>query len=234
MSKYQILGDTHVGKKYAENQDRILIREIDYPGRKGKIHLFGVADGISGFDFGGSVARWLMERQLLSDAIFDTENENIGDQLEDYLKKLYQKFCKDLEKFPAMLNSGASLSVCALYGNNAACFWVGDSPIFLSRYSNGKYETIQVSIADYDHKRLLLTDWFGGGAPFKLKRKEVEMPVGAILTIASDGALLDRHVVDYQYNEFGFTNTAIADIIANGLKPKWADDVSIVACHRLN
>ena len=82
-----------------------------------------------------------------------------------------------------MQNSAASLSVAVVHGDGADCYWAGDSPIYISRQAAQGFEselTFQLDKAAGN----VLTDHFGGAAPFKLKHQHLTLAVGDILPTA--------------------------------------------------
>lgn len=227
-----MFGKTHVGKLHAENQDAILIRKIVREGPPHEIHLIGVADGISGSFYGGSVARWLMRNHFDHDAVFPEGVIDIWTQLASFLRGLHAQFIKEFADMPDMLSSGAALSVACLWDDSAICAWVGDCPVFLSIPQDGKLMTSQVSIADSIRGGRALTDCFGAHAPFNFKQKELAVPHGGILTITSDGAQSDEFTLNHLYQKKSFNALCLQEVINTARKFPKCDDVSIVACKR--
>lgn len=232
MADFTCMGKTHVGRTHAENQDRILVRRLENPDGGPDIHLLGVMDGVSGTRCGGSVARWLVEQHLATDPIFEETGKVVFDQFLAYLLGLREQFRSEFALMPDMLGSAAALSVACLCGDCGVCFWVGDCPVFLTSKQGRKLATVQLSLPDHDRRLGGLTDWFGAFSPFSLKRKEFKMSPGDILTLTSDGAQCDEHVLSDLYRRNSFTPDTLQQIVTAALRHPRSDDVSIVASRR--
>ncbi len=230
MAVYTVMGKTHVGHTHAENQDRILKRCIVTPHDQEDIYLLGVVDGISGARHGGSVAKWLVEQHLEVDEIFDLDSsESVFEQFHSYLLELREKFRAEFAKIPDMLESGAALCIACLQGDRGVCFWLGDSPAFLTQAKGKKKTTLQLTTPDYDRITGSLTDWFGDRPPFNIKRNEFAMSSGDILTVTSDGAQCDEYVLSDLYKREPFMPVTLQGVIKAALRYPRSDDVSIVA-----
>lgn len=232
MPTHLMLGQTHVGKLHAENQDAILTRKIVREGPPYEIQLIGVADGISGSLYGGSVARWLMRGHFDGDAVFPEGVNDIGTQFASFLRGLHAQFIKEFADIPDMLSSGAALSVACLWDDSAICAWSGDCPVFLTIPQYGKLTTRQVSIADSVRGTRALSDCFGAHAPFSFKQQAFSVPHGGIVTIASDGAQSDEFTLNDLYQKKPFNALRMQEVINTARKYPRCDDVSIVACKR--
>ena len=132
------IGATHVGKKHTENQDCIIHRCLS---DDQTASVIAVADGISGSAFGASVARWLLDKRLSEDDIFDPAKASTERQVEEYLHELRESFRNEFDDLPEMLSSGASLSLAAFKQSEVHCFWVGDCPIYETVALSEGYET---------------------------------------------------------------------------------------------
>jgi serine/threonine protein phosphatase PrpC len=232
MAFFMCMGKTHVGRTHAENQDRILIRRLKNPNRGPMIHLVGVVDGVGGTTCGGSVARWLAEHHLVTDPIFEETGKDVFDQLHVYLLGLREQFRSEFALRPDMLGSAAAMSVAGLCGDRGVCFWVGDCPAFLTSKHGPKMATVQLTHPDYDRRLQGLTDWFGAFAPYNLKCREFHMSPGDILTLTSDGAQCDEHVLSDLYRRHPFTPDTLQQIVTAALQHPRSDDVSIVASQK--
>ena len=220
---------SHVGRKHKENQDRALARTI--PWTPAPLYLLVVADGISSCIYGGSVARFIVERHMAIDEIFHPEGLPIGENLKDYLVDLNNSFHNEFSDMEDMQASGASLSVAVVCGDAADCFWVGDSPIYISRQVPTGFESELILRPDKDGKAL--TDHFGGAAPFNLKHRHLTMAVGDILTITSDGVVHDADLMSKSYARIGFNKMFLNEVKDRANRSEFSDDISLVACKRV-
>lgn len=232
MADFTCMGKTHVGRTHAENQDRILIRHLPNPDGGPDIYLLGAVDGVGGTSCGGSVARWLVDHHLAADPIFEETGTDVFDQLLAYLLGLREQFRSEFALLQDMLGSAAAMSVACLCGDRGVCFWVGDCPAFLTSKHGSKLVTVQLTEPDYDRRLVGLTDWFGAFSPYKLKCKEFVMSSGDILTLTSDGAQCDEHVLSDLYRRHPFTPDTLQQIVTAALRHPRSDDVSIVASQK--
>ena len=177
------------GTKAMENQDRLLIRCMQ--DGDDEVILLGVSDGISQCSYGGSVARWIIERHLATDEWFKP-GDSIGEALPSYLSALYQTFQAEFVDFPDMLDSGATVSVAAIHGEDITCCWVGDSPIFLLTKTDKSYIAQLISRPDLERVTGKLSDCFGKSAPCVFKTATLKASPGCVLVVATDGAKLDE------------------------------------------
>ena len=222
--EFSMIGQTQVGNKHNENQDRIIKRKFDEP----QLWIIGVADGISGCSFGGSVARFIMEKHLSVDNVFP-KAESPVETLRQYLNSLHQSFKSEFKDMYDMLESGATLSLALAESDGTVhCFSCGDSPIFLTKLSNDQYTTEEISISDLDQFGNL-TDNFGGFADFKLKYQSLTLSHGEIITITSDGVENGEILLNEKYEKLGFNQMVCSEIISDMLLNPYADDISITA-----
>jgi len=236
MSTHEMISGTKIGRKHIlkhiENQDRILLREMEVAWSEDQLALIAVADGVSGCPFGGSVARWLIDRHLQCDGLFAVPKPSLAAQLQSYLSALYQQWLEEFADLPEMLESGSSLSIAVCFGDHADCLWVGDSPIFVSLPAEGGYTTRQVSQPDNTEDECVLTDCFGAGHRFDLKHENVDLPEGGIVTIGSDGITYDEGLLNEVYPRLGFSQDVVAEVIDVATAATFSDDCSLVACRR--
>jgi len=92
--------------------------------------------------------------------------------------------------------------------------------------------TVQLALPDHDRRLGGLTDWFGAFSPYSLKRKEFKMSPGNILTLTSDGAQCDEHVLSDLYRRSPFVPDTLQQIVTAALRHSRSDDVSITAGRR--
>jgi len=221
---FSMIGQTHVGNKHPENQDRIITREFASKG----LSLIGVADGISQCSYGGSVARFIMEQHLTVDEIFISSGSPI-EILKEYLKNLHNSFEDEFKDWYDMLESGASLSLALAEKNGTIhCMWAGDSPIFLTEKIDGEFTTQQISTPDHDSVGAL-TDSFGAFADFELKHKTLQINPRDIVTVTSDGIENADALLNDKYTYLGFSDMVCSTIIDEMLQNPYADDISITA-----
>jgi hypothetical protein len=217
--------ESHVGHVHAENQDRVLTRELC---GDPTIDLVAVADGISRCAFGASVARWLIEMHLAEDDLAAFTEEGFGERMRQYLLSLNDLFRKEFADLTEMLESGASISLAAHCAGETHCFWVGDSPIYETVLRRGNYVTRQISAPDRAEGGNAITDWFGGTSPFNLKHVQPS-PAASIITITSDGSVHGADMLSEAYRRFGFSQDVAEEVVREGLLNPEADDVSVVA-----
>jgi serine/threonine protein phosphatase PrpC len=211
-----------------ENQDRILSRAL--PAGDGARVLLVVADGVSQTPNGGSVANWLVEKRLKEDSIeFPPDREPVL-SLKNYLENLYIQFKAEFAspEYEGMLDSGASLSVVFLHDQVADCLWAGDSPIYHSRKTKKTYETQLLTRPDHDRSGRI-TNCFGANLPFNLHHCAVHLAVDDIVTITSDGILVDDYTLGRIYHSHPFGIPALQEMLRISRRPPFWDDLSIVA-----
>lgn len=225
---HSLLSLSACGRKHRENQDRALARVISW--EPTPLYLIAVADGISSCPYGASVARYIVERHLQTDVIFQHNGTPVGDQLRVYLTALHKGFHDEFADMEDMQASGASLSVAVLSGDTADCLWVGDSPIYISRKMSGGYATEMIMRPDKNGNAL--TDHFGGAAPFALKHEHLQLSPGDILTLTSDGAVHDAELLSSAYAHHGFTTAVLNEVRDRAFRSPICDDTSVAACQR--
>jgi serine/threonine protein phosphatase PrpC len=211
-----------------ENQDRILSREVTIGDTSGL--LLVVADGVSQTPNGGSVANWLVEKHLKEDALdFPPALEPVL-FLKDYLETLYIHFKAEFmtPEYEGILNSGASLSVVLLHGQTADCLWAGDSPIYHSRKTKKTYETQLLTRPDHDRSGRI-TNGFGANLPFNLHHCCAQLTADDIVTLTSDGILVDDFTLGRIYHSHPFGTAALQEMLRISRRPPFWDDLSIVA-----
>ena len=212
----------------SENQDRVLCRTLDVNGSQGV--LLVVADGITSCPFGGSVARWIVERHLAQDSFPFAEGQDPADSLRSYLNQLHKDFYVEFAA-PGMegfLDSGATLSVALLHHAVAACLWAGDSPIYLSRRTAVGYETELITTPDHDpHGRL--RNCFGAGSPFNLRHRHLSLACGDVITITSDGLSIDEYTLSHIYQENGVSTATLEQMVHLSARGHFWDELSVVA-----
>ena len=127
-----------------------------------------------------------------------------------------------------MLNSGATLSVVLLHDQVADCLWAGDSPIYHSRKTEKGYDTQLLTRPDHDRQGHL-TNVFGSNTPFSLHHTPVRLAADDIITITSDGILVDDYTLGRIYHSHPFGTPALNEMLRLSRRPPFWDDLSIVA-----
>jgi serine/threonine protein phosphatase PrpC len=212
-----------------ENEDRVLARRFRHAGEK--IALIGVSDGVSCCPAGGKVAAYLIDRHFARDPIFSDGAKCAAMQLSDYVTDLHTRFYNEWENNSDMLESGATLSIALLHGHTADCYWVGDSPILVARRNGKGYVTTQISVPDTSGR--LLTDCFGAGAPFDLKRSRVSLRGDDVLAVATDGAMRDATLFGKLLDEHGATRKVLRAIRRQVRTAEYFDDASVALAQSL-
>lgn len=212
----------------AENQDRVLHRWLDDD--DSRLLLLAVADGVSRCPHGGEVASYLIERHLAIDPLFDKPEGRRALQARKYLRGINARFYDEFADDPAMLESACTLSAALIEGTTAHCEWVGDSPIFLARKKAGRFVTTQLSIPDNCGR--LLIDCFGAHAPFRLKHCKVELAVGDVLIVASDGVARGPESFGALLNAHGPTEDLLRAVEKHAKTAEFYDDASLVLVER--
>jgi serine/threonine protein phosphatase PrpC len=175
------------------------------------------------------VAAYIIDRHFAKDRIFPDAKKSAAAQLAGYLANLHDRFHRECIDDSDMLQSGATLSVALLHGKTADCFWVGDSPIFVARRNGQSFVTTQISIPDTCGR--LLTDCFGAGAPFRLKRSSVTLGVDDVLAVATDGAMRDVTLLGTLLDRYGATPKVLRAIGEHASRAEYFDDASIALAH---
>ena len=201
------------GEKHAENQDSIGVREL--PGSR---RILVVADGISSHAYGGSVARWIVEKHLIVDSI--------PESLDHYLATLHRSFQSDFEDIDDMLASGASLSIADIFRDSAEIYWAGDSPVYHTRLERSP----STSLIAEPHSGAggALTKCFIGSRPFAPSYKRLELLPGDVLTLASDGFVIDESSLSYEVSTGGLCQASIDAMLESSVAAAGSDDASVV------
>ncbi len=212
----------------AENQDRVLCRTLPVGDVSGV--LLAIADGITQCPNGGSVAHWLVAKHLKDDAIDLPVGRKPAVSLQGYLERLYGEFKAEfaMPEYEGMLNSGASLSVVLLHDQVADCLWAGDSPIYHSRKVRKDYETQLLTRPDHERSGQL-NNCFGAHAAFTLHHCRVQLAVDDIMTVTSDGILVDDYTLGRIYGAKGFGSAAIQEMFRISRRAPFWDDLSVAA-----
>ena len=201
--KYRTIGATCVGKKHAENQDRIVRRELLTEEAGPRACLVAVVDGVSASPLAASVARWIASH-LENDEIVDDTLGEVSQQIIAYLARLHQRFCGEFEDFEEMLESAASLSLAVVEEDATHVLWAGDSPVYVTECCEKTYKSSRVSRPHVGSKDSI-TKCFCGNSAFEFDYHEVEIRPGDIVTITSDGAVHEETMLNelYQNEDFG-------------------------------
>jgi len=231
MYNYRLYSGTEKGNKNIENQDGLISKVIDWPKPMGNIYLVGVADGVSKTPFGGSVANWL-SNSFNNDTIFLAQMGTLSEQFLKYLGLLHELFLFDYENSTDMCRSASTLSIAAIQGSYAECFWVGDSPIYLTAGSSSNRKTKLINSLDLDGNNQL-TSVFSGLA-FRPKHRQVRLEKDDVLTIATDGLRLNKNQINHTYMEQGINTKTIDDMIDFSKGFKKSDDCTISIAHRVD
>lgn len=201
------------GGKHVENQDAVGVREIS----DNRLILV-VADGIGSHAYGGSVARWIAEKHFMVDAIPKSLNE--------YLAALHRKFQTDFEDLNEMLESGASLSLAEVGINFADIYWAGDSPVFHTRLNPSPATTLVAE--PHSGAGGALTECFTGSRSFSPSHRRIELHPGDILTLASDGFIIDESSLSYESSNGGLTQAGIDTMLEASVASPNSDDASVI------
>jgi serine/threonine protein phosphatase PrpC len=218
---------TNIRTRHQENQDRVLCRPLELGGSHGAV--LAVADGITSTPYGGSVARWIIERHLARDELplSGGMEGRLPETMSSYLRDLYRLFQDELSDIDGFLDSGASLSVSVIWNGRAECFWAGDSPIFLSRRrEKGTYESEQISRPDRDPFGRLV-NCFGARTPFDLRHQSQSLGSGDIVTVVSDGVAIDPIRLDQIYEGDTPLRAAVEQMITESKRGAFWDDLSV-------
>jgi serine/threonine protein phosphatase PrpC len=201
------------GGKHAENQDAIGVRQLSCERR-----LLVIADGIGSHAYGGSVARWIVEKRLMVDTI--------PESLNDYLKSLHRKFQRDFEDIDEMIESGASLSLAVVGSDSADIYWAGDSPVFHTRHNPSPSTTL---IAEpHSGAGGALTKCFVGSHDFSPSHRRIDIRSGDVITLASDGFIIDESFISYEVSNNGFSQAKIDAMLEDSVASPGSDDASVI------
>jgi serine/threonine protein phosphatase PrpC len=232
-SRYQLLQMTMAGHKgggcSAENQDCGLARVL-LEGNSEAL-LLAVADGVSRCPHGAEIAQYLIEQHLALDPIFEAGSRPLPGQLRRYLRGLNRGYYEEFEHNPEMLDSACTLSAVLIQEEVVHCVWVGDSPVYLARKTEDRYQTTQITIPDLSGR--LLIDCFGAYAPFRLKQERVRLSVGDIIVVASDGVASGPEKFGALLNLHGPTTELLEAVKAKARSHEFYDDATLVLAQRL-
>ncbi len=211
-----------------ENRDRVLCREVSIADSSGL--LLVIADGTTRSPNGGSVANWLVEKHLKDDSISFPRGREPALSLQDHLELLYVQFKAEFAapEYEGILNSAATLSAVLFHGQVADCLWAGDSPIYHSRKTRKGYDTQLLTRPDHDKFRHL-NNCFGADLPFALHHCCVQLVADDIVTVTSDGILVDDYTLGRIYDSKGFGMPAIQEMLRISRRAPFWDDLSVVA-----
>ena len=227
----------------SENQDKVLDRRISFPlpNLEKDVRFVAVADGAGGMPPGGYAARYLMDDHLSVDPIFDPNNpDNIENQVAFYLKGLHRKFTLEHEDASEewLKKSASTLSLAVLYDDSATLYWVGDSPMFLTKFAKRtprSRKLIPQTTWISEEGQHGLEDAFGGETNFNLYQMQINFNIGDILTIATDGALkgMDYTLLDKIYEKSECMRDAIELLKTKHMKFP-SDDASVIVVKKLS
>ena len=217
-----MMGEKGAGTR-EENQDRLVQRKIEVGA--GEVLLLAIADGVSRCPHGAEIAHYLINQHLALDPIF-TNERRLPMQVIRYLRRLNRAFYKEYAGDLDMLDSACTLSVILLENEVAHCIWVGDSPIYLARDSGSRFDVTQLTVPDVEGR--MLVDCFGAQSPFKLKYLKVELRVGDVIVVASDGVSPGPESFGAQLNRHGPTPRLLQAIVAHSVSSEFYDDATLV------
>ena len=224
----RMIGDSHVGKKHRENQDRIVLRELGPSESPSSACLIAVVDGASCSAFAASLARWIADLHLAVDPVFDAAQADTAQSLAAYLNGLHGQFVEEFEDIDEMLQSAASISLAVIHAATADVLWTGDSPVFWTTGGVGNRKTTRLSTPHNEGRGL--TKCFCGMHPCEFDQVRIPLSDGDIVTVMSDGAIHEETLLSGLFERFGFRQEACREILDEGLSHPHADDVSIAAC----
>lgn len=236
--KFTTLSLTRAGAKrqhipQVENEDRILVREFspEETRRDGSATLIAVADGVSRCADGGGVADWLLEERLAKDIPFENANSPLLDQFRGYLMGVHKQFLGEFRSNIDMLESGCTLCAVLAFGNQAAAYWAGDSPVyhFQPPKEGDRMRFRRLTIPDKDPFTGALTDCFSGLTPFGVKQAGFNIGEGDIVIACSDGLAFDGDDLVTTIQRLGFNEKWMEDICERSYDQPFSDDISLAA-----
>ena len=187
--KFRTTHETHPGLRRRENEDSLAVHPSD--------HLWVVADGMGGHQH-GRFASDAVTRNLAGIMIsgeYDEDVSQIHHAIIAANSMVYQRATVE----------GATIgtTVAALYanGNQAVCFWIGDSRVYLFRdngllqltrdHTQVRYllDTSQITLEESKHHPMghVLTRAVGVDPRVRLDLKSVDLAPDDIILICSDG-----------------------------------------------
>lgn len=214
----------------AENQDRVLHRIVSAD--DADVLVLAVADGVSRCPHGAEIASWLIEKHLANDELFETAGGRHAIEFRKYLRQLNERFYQEFNDDLPMIESACTLSVALLEKNAAHCVWVGDSPIYLARKYEEQFDVEQISVPDSVGR--LLVDCFGAHAPFHVKHRKIDLRIGDVIVVASDGVAHIPEELEHHLNAHGPTEALLQAIEESAKEHEFYDDASLVLAQRLH
>ncbi|MFT5468355.1 MAG: serine/threonine protein phosphatase PrpC [Verrucomicrobiales bacterium] len=234
--KFTTLSLTRPGAKrlhipQVENEDRVLVREFtaEETRRGGPATLIAVADGVSRCADGGAVAEWILHERLAKDIPFESANTPILDQFRKYLLEIHKQFMGEFQSNLDIFESGCTLCAVLAYGNKAAAYWAGDSPIyhFQPGKTSDRMRVRQLTIPDKDPFTGALTDCFSGLTPFAVKQAGLNIAQGDIVVAASDGLAFDGDDLVTTIHKLGYNEEWMTEICNLSYDQPYSDDISL-------
>lgn len=211
----------------SENQDRLLVRSMPTLADSRPLTLIAVADGITNCAYGGSVARYVVERHMEQDDLSQVSRDPVGG-LVDYLRGLYDRFRAEFEDSPDMLASGCTVTAAVIQGTTLSCCWIGDSPLFVLQRPTRNWTAKQITRPDVDRMGVL-TDCFGHGCRGSFKSAALSLNPGDIVVAATDGACLDESLLESSMDAGAFGESWLESLALPAQGARYHDDISIVA-----
>lgn len=209
------------GGRVAESQDYHVARALD------SSILIGVADGVTNCAYGGSVARWVMDRYLAVDPILKG-NEGLHDALPVYLKDLYDLFKQEFVDMTDMLDSACTVCAACIDAGTVSFCWVGDSAGFVIRGGTRGANAHQFTRPDVDAPTGKLSDCFGNHAPCTFKIESTPIEEGDVIVVATDGAKLDPSILAETFRQHGFKQEWLNELAFYAQSARFHDDITIV------
>jgi serine/threonine protein phosphatase PrpC len=212
MSQSTIEHGTRTGNKHPQNQDAHGIRQL------GDGHyLLALADGISAHRFGGAVARWFVARCL-----------ELGQltSLAEQIAELHGEFEREFGDVPEVLSSGAAVCVAHVVENRVDLVWAGDCQVLLSRRVDFGYSTTAITPPPSPDKKL--TAYFGRPGSVALDAKSLLIRPGDLLTLMTDGVLLDTQLLDSLLREDFDLTALVASVLSDSNRAANSDDATMI------
>lgn len=216
------------GSRAIESQDRLATRLLSQ-GTMTPATLMIVADGITNGSFGGSVARYVVDRHLAIDEIPAMDASNMHLVFPQYLSSLYETFKLEFADMPDMLMSGACLVAMVIVENQWVCCSIGDCEAFVLKRTDKGYSGEKFTRPHIDRLSSKLTDCFGGQLPCIFNVHGGSMDDQSIIVLTSDGAKLDEFSLNDVFQSHGFTDAALIELADNAMCGRFWDDISIIA-----
>jgi serine/threonine protein phosphatase PrpC len=211
----------------------LLVRSLPTLADSRPLTLIAVADGISNCPYGGSVARYVVDRHLSRDTI-TLPGAGAAEGLAGYLRALHDEFRREFADSPDMLASGCTVTAAALCGPILSYCWVGDSPLFVIRNTPKGWAARQLTRPDTDRLRVL-TDCFGHGCPGVFKCGDLRLNPDDVVIAATDGACLDEFLLESSLAALEFSDAWLEELARPAQSARFHDDISIIALrHQLS